>query len=653
MEHVSRYQCQSWCVCAQRTALRVQRVHCTVRHFCVALLLSIIAVTTSSQAAEVACNELGIVAIDTAQAKKLLEARRLPSLGARKCLLVAQVDPAGPLARVVEPGFAVTEINGHSATTLTALSDLAATLRPGDKVTIGGYILTPVPGKKPQWTESEVTVVLQPQAVVAAEKENDSAFPGNSGDDIAMEMSRVKGAIDEVLRGLPAGVGNAPTKPSQRMGGARHSDGVVRPLPAGESPLQGAAVPRTADAGMRQTPKEVSSGGSTEPREQADESQPDAASAIGTRRRKPVSADAQGSPSDTARGGPGSAADVPARKLTVSLQKDSEIKIPQQAGWITCMSFSADHKWLAVGIGGPNLSGHVVVLASETLEQVFATPSTRRDYFKAKGGVAAIAINDERQVMWATADGEITLVDAKTKQLLANVPVHESQGGGPCAITYCSTKNMWCVANIHGLGTISRDGKKTHVVVKGVTSPFGDVTNPRMVKQVGISPGGDSACWWWVVELNSQEFLVGYACGLDGEKQCVFKDDYRPLTQLQAVAYRGEEAVLVGTSVGVFQGNVRTPGPLTVVAPVHDGVLECVAGCIEPPLTVAVGSGGTLFVQYGFAKDRDGVDSGCLSWSDSMGDVKPYGCIAVSRDGCCLAAAHGDSGIRVFSVDIK
>ena len=146
---------------------------------------------------------------------------------------------------------------------------------------------------------------------------------------------------------------------------------------------------------------------------------------------------------------------------------------------------------------------------------------------------------------------------------------------------------------------------------------------------------------------------MGYAFGLDGEKQRVFKDDRRALAQLLSVAYRGEEAVLVGTALGVFQANVRTPDPLSVVAPVSDGVLDCVAGCIEPSLTFALGCGGTLFVQRGFAKDRDGLENGCQSWSDRAAAVDGYSHMAVSRDGRYLAAAHGGSGVRVFSVEVK
>lgn len=614
-----------------------------------ALIMSVIWLAgispAQSTAGELVCDKLGIRAMDMTQAKKVFEARRLPQppLKARKCVVILEVDPTGPLSKTLQPGIVLTEINAQPVTTLDVLSQLASALEVGREIVFDGYELKPREGGKPKWDEFKATVVLE----VRSTPQRDTPTTSSSSSDDLQDPTFAQ------IRGMEAAVESIRASADRLSGTTPQRPGQVTPRSRGANSMKGGTA---AAAPSGQTAKDASREHSSDmsqvlrqdtPRSNSDND--GATRAMQSSHTRQEIAEVKALPSEAAGATVGSSPGLAAKTLAVTMKVESELKIPKLAGTITCMSVSMDRKWLAVGIGGHGGSGYVIVVAADTLEQVFATPSTKRDHFRLHRGVAAVAINDERCLMWALGDGEIHLVDTVADKMLAHIPANESRTGGKCSITYSHKRQLWCVANAHGLGTVSHDGNDKKVIVNGLKSPWGELTH--QIEEVGISPDGESACWFWV--LGNEEQLVGYAFGLDGEKQRVFKDDRRALAQLASVAYRGEEAVLVGTALGVFQANVRTPDPLSVVAPVSDGVLDCVAGCIEPSLTFALGCGGTLFVQRGFAKDRDGLENGCQSWSDRAAAVDGYSHMAVSRDGRYLAAAHGGSGVRVFSVEVK
>jgi WD40 repeat protein len=341
--------------------------------------------------------------------------------------------------------------------------------------------------------------------------------------------------------------------------------------------------------------------------------------------------------------------DTTAAELTVEAKGECKLQLPDHAERITCISVSANGRWIAIGS-----ETHVAVLLAATLEQVFSAPATNRDRFQSDGEVRAIAINDEGCLIWATFDGEITLIDVQSHKILCHIPVDHTRGSRPGVVTafsYSNKKEKWFVANSHGIGTISQDGKIKKVVVKGVKGPGGEYGDPD---RVALSPDGQSACWVWF----SADDTAIYASGLDGELQGSIKDDSNLLQHLGGVSYRGEDAVLIGTGVGVLQCSSRqlesmARGAWPVVAPVGDSVLEAVAGCVESPLTFALSNGGTLYVLYGFAKDLPALENGCQNWSDRADTVDGYSRMAVSQDGSCLAASYGDNGLRVFSVSIK
>jgi antitoxin component YwqK of YwqJK toxin-antitoxin module len=124
-------------------------------------LCTVMVITAS---AEQHTDLLGIEVVSVEEGNKLLVKAGSPSLGNRKCAVVSVVDPDGPSAGIVAPGFAIRKINGASIDDVEAYHRATADVRRGMRVEVQGLYVRPGAGGKGVWVTGRAEIAIPDEA---------------------------------------------------------------------------------------------------------------------------------------------------------------------------------------------------------------------------------------------------------------------------------------------------------------------------------------------------------------------------------------------------------------------------------------------------------------------------------------------------------